>query len=747
MDFPDVYTSDFKANDFKLAKEAIDFAVTEFNSMKTIRQAIQKVYDSYNGIVDPKSHESLTKPFGKESKNKYTHYNFGLNKVKTLVGEFLSTDIDPRVETIDEDKVNQKFEQYLERKAMLDLKPQIDAAREDGYNVFPGIADQMNDPEKFLSPENFKTENERLLTKYLKKKIVSDKLKTKFKQNLIDVINACIIAGKVDTVNGMDTYRRISPLSVMYMSSDDDGLLEHSPYLGEHRKLFYHQVIKEFNIGEDEKEVKEKIKELAGFSGQTDLYSQANESAYRGKQIDVYTIEFKTASDVSYFKMPNDDTQIIKEIPAEEYRRRRKRHDRAVLNGEYEIISVVHEEVWEISRIGQDIYRNIRKTQRQTNRIEHKKLRANYNYTVMIVDSVEGQRIPLQYVISKLDEAYNDTMFLINRELRKPSGSALGINMGFLPTGISYEQIMTELIDDGTLRYNTAAEGNQWNMDGRNDSAMNGVMIGDKARVIDVLIRLKMDIENAVDRITGISRGRVGMEMATTTATTSNNNLETSRTVTYDLFYYIKEYIDEVLTRMVEKGKLNFVENNPDLFGGIYSEDEFSFLMATREIALDQFTAYINDGRKELVIRQKIEQLFQSDINNGSLRTKDVARFYLQDTLADGLKVLDKAWEEINNIRQQSEEAAQQTQLQMKEKDREMMMENREDLQSHELDKIELQGEKKKEQIILEKNLDASIENIDNASRESISSERTASNERVAMAKSRGQQVQKPKKS
>lgn len=167
---------------------------------------------------------------------------------------------------------------------------------------------------------------------------------------------------------------------------------------------------------------------------------------------------------------------------------------------------------------------------------------------------------------------------------------------------------MTELTDDGTIRYNTAAEGNQWNMDGRNEQAVNGVMIGDKARVIDVLIRLKMDIENAVDRITGISRGRVGVEMATTTATTSNNNLETSRTVTYDIFYYVKEYIDEVLTRMVEKAKPNFVENNPSLFGGIYSEEEFTFLMATREIALDHFTAYINDGRKELVIRQKIEQ-------------------------------------------------------------------------------------------------------------------------------------------
>lgn len=71
--------------------------------------------------------------------------------------------------------------------------------------------------------------------------------------------------------------------------------------------------------------------------------------------------------------MPNDETSIIREIPADEYNKRRKKYEQGVLNGEYEIIKVIHEEIWEISRIGTDIYRNIRKTQRQTNRLEYKK--------------------------------------------------------------------------------------------------------------------------------------------------------------------------------------------------------------------------------------------------------------------------------------------------------------------------------------------------------------------------------------
>jgi hypothetical protein len=279
---------------------------------------------------------------------------------------------------------------------------------------------------------------------------------------------------------------------------------------------------------------------------------------------------------------------------------------------------------------------------------------------------------------------------------------------------------MTELMDDGTVRYNTAAEGNKFGLDGRSEQALSGVNVGDKGRVLDVLLRLKMDIENSIDRITGITRGRSGSEFATTTATTSNNNLESSRTTTYDFFYQSKLFFDEVMTRLCEKGKLNFIENNPDYGGSVFSDDEFNFIRATSDIPLENFTATINDGRKELHVMDKIESLFQGDINSGQLRSKDVARFYLADSLHEGLKVLDKAWGEIQKISQQSADSKNQTDLERQQMIMKQAQDEREDLQQHDLDMIDRQGEVDKANIELEKTLDSGIHSNKNANQSEI---------------------------
>ena len=718
MEFPDIYNQDFKKKDFDLAKKAIDFAIDTYEGQQSLRQELNKMYDSYNGIVDPKAHESLTKPFGKRLKTKYIHYNYGLNKVKTLVGEFLSSPMDPTVETIDDEQVNKKYEKFLEHKAMLDIKPQIQLAQEQGYDVFPGMMEQMENEKDFLAPNNFKTENEVVLTKYLKKKIQSERLKLKFKQNIIDGICTCLLCGKVETLNGIDSVRRISPTLAMFLEYETEGFFDESPYLGEKRYMFKHQIIKEFNITD-----KEELKKLQDWGDKPNDYLRDKSFQYKNGALlyPVYTIEFKTIANSVYLKIDRSaEVPYIREIDEKEYLDILRITEKNK-NYKVEPIRLYIEEVWEISRIGADMYKRIQRVVKQANGTENKKLRAKYNYVFFGMDNVEGMRIPIQSVIAKLDNSYNDVQFLINKEVKKPSGSALGINMGFIAKEAgTYKDVMTELTDDGTIRFNTASEGNKFNMEGKSEQALSGVNVGDKGRVLDVLLRLKMDIENSVDRITGITRGRSGNEYATTTATTSNNNLESSRTVTYDFFYQSKIYFDEVMTRLCEKGKLNMIENNPDLFGGIFSDEEFNFIRATSDIPLENFTAYINDGRKELHIMDKIEALFQGDINSGQLRSKDVARFYLADSLFEGLKVLDKAWAEIQQVSQQNNQSKEQLMLQQEQERTKQLQADREDAQQHDLDMIDRQGEIDQENIRVEKTLDAGIHSEKNAAQSVI---------------------------
>lgn len=709
MQFPDLYRSDFKKNDFEKVKRALDFAISLYENSSSKRTAIIKNYDSYNGIVDPKSYESLVKPYGKLSKTKYVHYNNGLNKIKTLIGEFLGSPIDPKVETINEEHINKKFDKFLESKAFVDIKSQIETAKLAGYDLFPGMLEEMDDEENFLSPKNFMTENERILTKYLKDKIKKSKLKLKFKKNMIDIICSNEMFGRVETINGIDDYRAISPIYSMSLDSGEDGFCEDQPYIGEKRMLFLNQIIKEFDIT-SEKE----IEEIKAWEQDPGTFLQANtyERKNNALLIPVYTIEFKTVANNRYFKFDHTTEEpYIREITKDEYEKRIKNNNP---DSKIELQKLYIEEVWEASRIGQTMYKKIKRTTRQANTLKNNKLYARYNYIHLVAEDVNGMSIPIQSVISKLDRTYNDIMFLINKELKKPSGNALAINQGYLPSKTNHETVMNELTEDGVIKYNTAAEGNKFGLEGRSEQAVTGINLGDKGRAIDTLLRLKMDIEAATDRITGITRGRTGGELATTTATTSNNNLETSRTVTYDIFYNGKEFFDEVMTRLVDKGKLNFIEYNPQVGSGLFTDEDFNFIMSTSDIALEFFNAYINDGRKESLIREKIEALFLGEINSGTLRSKDVAKFYLQDSLDEGLKVLDNAWKEINNIQQQSQKSNNELALQQEQIITQRETQAREDLQAHELEKINLEGEIESNNILLEGRIKSQQKSSDN---------------------------------
>ena len=719
MEFPDIYNSDFKKDDYKLAKQAIDFAVQQYESQTALRVELAKLYDSYNGIVNQKDNESITKPFGKRLKTPYTHWNFGLNKVKTLVGEFLSSPMDPIVETIDDDQVNKKYEKFLERKAMLDLKPQIQTAQQSGYNIYPGMVEQMDDEQEFLAPKNFKTDNEVILTKYLKKKIISDRLKLKFKSNIIDGICSCLLCSKIETVNGVDTVRHISPLKAMFMEYETEGFFEDSPYVGEKRYLFKHQIIKELGIT-DPKD----LKTLDDWKASPQNMLQDKSYQYKNGELmyPVYTIEFKTIANITYIKIDKTTSEIpyIREIQEKEYLLLEKTKQKNP-NLQIDIVKLFIEEVWEITRVGMNMYKNIKRTVRQANTIENRKLRARYNYVLFGMDNVEGIRVPIQSIIAKLDKSYNDVQFLLAKEIKKPTGSALGINMGYLDKNAgSFKDVMTELSEEGTIRFNTASEGNKFNLEGKSEQALSGVNVGDKGRVVEVLLRLKTDIENSIDRITGITRGRTGNEFATTTATTSNNNLESSRTVTYDFFYQAKTFFDEVLTRLVEKGKLNMIENNPDLFGGIFSDEEFNFIKATSDIPLENFSAAINDGRKEMQIMEKIEGLFQGDINSQQLRSKDVARFYLADSLHEGLKVLDKAWAEITQVQQSQQQQQSQAQAQAEQAKTQADQQALQANQQHDLDMIDRQGEVDQENIRLKGDIDGNTHSDNNATKNEI---------------------------
>ena len=143
------------------------------------------------------------------------------------------------------------MEKYKAQLGLALSKAYIEKARAMGYDVFSGMKiPDLKDKQKW-SVNNFKLENEIAMQTIIDDKLVNEKLKMQFYSNFVDMTIAAEIYGKVErNINGIDTDRAISPKFAMYEENVSDLFLTRSPYLGEVRYMYPHEIAtdKEFAL-------------------------------------------------------------------------------------------------------------------------------------------------------------------------------------------------------------------------------------------------------------------------------------------------------------------------------------------------------------------------------------------------------------------------------------------------------------------------------------------------------------------
>jgi hypothetical protein len=283
-------------------------------------------------------------------------------------------------------------------------------------------------------------------------------------------------------------------------------------------------------------------------------------------------------------------------------------------------------------------------------------------------------------------------MFIIKREIKKVKGKVYSYDERYLPPRTSMTKMMYDVVEHGVIRFNSAVDGIAEDQVITAANLIQQIDLG-LTQSFNILLELKRDIERTVDKITGINDEREGYSKASSTATGARQNIEASRSITKDLFFMHQLYASIMLTKMVDRTKLNrkYLTSMKGLF---LDSNDISFLNSIRDLTMDDFAAYLTDGRAYNEIKETAMALFPQEINAGELHTKDVIRFKASQSLAEGLAVLDRAREEINKIRR----AESESKIQSEQADREMKLKiaegDREDWQAHEvqIERMKLQS-------------------------------------------------------
>lgn len=735
MAFPEITDKDYSLGgiDNKEVHGMLDYAAMQWESRSERRKRIDRLYNSHNGVIDEAEIDAITKMTGQKSKTKYVKYRLGRSKLKQLHGEFLEINLTPTVRTTNRAAQNRKMEKYKMQLGLAISKPYIEKVRSMGYDVFSGMQIPDLDNNASWSIKNFKLENEIAMQSIIDDKMSNERLKMQFYHNFVDMTIAAEVFGKNEkTINGIDTYRAINPKFALFEENVNDPFLARTPYMGEVRYMYKHEIMtaKEFELTDTQK---------------TQLENESNSYSADDKQgaaemvdgvvaIPVFTIQWKGLEPVYCRVSPAKGSDIpYTRILSKEYYNSNKfqleREDAKYYreNKKHLLIKTYREILWTASRIGKNIYTKA-KEENDIIQVLNKNgiYNVQYDYSGMLFNTINGFRVSVQEVIYELEKIYDDIRFMMNKEIRKIKGDTMLYDEAFLPKGKRFIDVIHSVSEEGWVRYNSSAEGNRSGTEADSNKVGIGAINLGQSQSLMVLLNQAMDIERVMDRITGMNDNRIGLSKATSTATANINNIEASRSMTYDLFFFMSDYIERVLEKLCEKTKINVLYEGEDSRQFIYDDDQIKYLLSTKELVFDNYGVSVTDGKKERDILQRIEGLFPQEINAGLLRTKDVAKFYMETSFASAIKILDKAHEELAALRQQEERAKQETANKQIEANLQIAKDDREDKQNHDKEMEVLRTEGKKEIEALRAGMQATMDFQNNLAKANMQKAETA---------------------
>ena len=675
-------------------KQMLDYAVSQFEYLNRNRERILRLRRAYNGTIDKRRIQYLTNTYGKKIKTRFIDYKIGRPKIDLVNGEWLKRTLNSTVQSENKEAKNKKMDKYYRTLGMMESMPQLAELKElVGFSEFDG----MEIPEKnnMQQPRiNVKLKNEVFMQHALNHHIRVRDMKTKLSKNFKDLEITSETFGMVDLKeNGTVDYIPIKPENAIYIESENDDFLHETPIMGHKRYMFVHDILNEYSgdkefQGAKGKELRDRLEQLRGDSGTyTDTDNGYYKNWYRviGNElaIIVYRIEWKSSRPV-YTKIFPKNRRA--EISPEYYEKNKKKIQNDVKNGKYELRKEWKIELWEATRIGQDIDIRCRRKPYQLRSVDppHDPW---YSYVGLLFNTENGVRVSLLEMLDDISFLYNVVMFQINRELAKSKGKAVAYDLAGLPKGQTMKDVMYNLADDGLYLYNSSQEGNKIGRDVMVQGTIKEIDLG-ISNTISVLIPLKAELQLMADRLTGITEERQGQISASSTVTNAQSNIVASRTMTEPMFYYMERFTERVFSKMLEAIKVAWGLMQSGEADLIIGDEGKGFLKATADIANDDYGVYLIDGREEQEIKAKLDMLAQVSVNAKELRLQDWLKVSLAETLGEAQEALEKGWTDMEQSRMQSDQMRNQTRQQELQQQREMAIEDREDKQEHEINKI-----------------------------------------------------------
>lgn len=643
----------------EVAKAMIDFAITHYRNDNPRIQSITARKNGYNGKVSNEKRASVEKIKGVHDTNaKFTSYRLARSKIDLRIGEWLKEPLNTTVHTTNDSQQKVKNRLQNIHKGLNDLKDEVQKLRDNKIsNPYNGMQPLPLDEKGMVKDEAMLT-NEIIMQRLLNDFIDRDNLKMKLYSNRLEMLLASETYGRVQLgANGV-CYEPIDTRHRMVMESDLDPFCDNSPYSGEYKPMFLHQILTNYELEPDDVALLKAVETSSESRSQWKDYYFRPETASKG-QYDTYTIQFYSYEPWSVHKVrKNEETgeEYRDEITTDYYQKFKKSIRSDVKKKKYSLDIKKKEYLWEQTRIGPNIYTKPRKVENIVGSWNDP-YKTQSDYISMVFNRVDGDSVSFYDLLDAIDYQYDMVRYMINRELYKFKGTALVYDRAYLPkiTQINqkdpYAEILAKIINDGVVDINSAAAGMNFDPTKRDKTGIDVKDLG-LSKSMPMLLEIGYSLEHAADVLTGLNAERTGQTKPSATATNSSNNLLASRSVTAPLDYFFDRFIERVLNSAMDRFKIYYGIDNPEEGSRITGYP----VEVVKRIAKDDFRTKIADARRDEFIRGIMREWLPQAVNAGENTVDAAVEAQTKETIAESILILRKNSMELKKI--QAEQAA-----------------------------------------------------------------------------------------
>jgi hypothetical protein len=659
-------------------------------------------YDLFNGKLSKNDFEYVCRPYGEgvgEMPAEMRHYDIMSSKLRVLFGEEIKRPFNFKVVCTNPDAITEKEEekkqllqQYMTEKIQQKVQQEMQAqglGDQPTESMDPEeaqmMAQQAQEIQKAMTPPQIEEYMQRsyqssreimgnqILT-YLKK---AKRLREKFNKGW----KHALIAGEeiywTGIVNGEPDVRVVNPLYFEYDKDPDIDYIQDGQWAKYVMRMTAGSVADVFGEYLTEEEIKELYTDGSSvgrshplgspefnYDYSNNLFDSNSPFEWDGdstpdgssRYIKVVHCEWKSLRKIGFLKYLDDEFQEQESIVDETYK----------LNKEAGDLSIKWEwvpEVWEGTKIGTDMYVNIRPKPNQFKDLDNLHS-CKLGYVGVAYNNLNAAPVSMIDRMKPYQYLYNIIMYRLELDLASDKGKKFLADVNQIPSsmGIDMEKWLYYFDAMGMAFINPNEEGqrnkqsnfNQW-------QAVDLSM----AQTIQQKIGLLEYLESQCSEVSGVTKQREGQVSANELVGNTQQAVVQSSHITEEWFYSHNQLKASLLEAIIDTTKVAWADSEPKKIQYVLDDMTTKLLyVEPPQLTESSFGIFVSDSAKDQELFLTMKQLAHAALQNQQAELSDVIKMLTSESSSEIKTLLEKA---ENNRRQreaQMQQQAQQVQMQ-----------------------------------------------------------------------------------